>query len=101
MGRSGGAILLANKISEKVFHFERDTLSSRKTRAIRGSMVAREIDFEEKWAYVPTQMIQELFLSTPMATMSEYMEPTLRSCYNSLLYMERAIAAPYGRYSKS
>lgn len=32
---------------------------------IRGSMVAREVDLEEKRVYVPTPMIQEPFFSLP------------------------------------
>ena len=32
---------------------------------VRGSMVAREIDLEEKWVYAPTPMIHELFFSLP------------------------------------
>ena len=62
---------------------------------IRGSMVAREISFEEKRVYVPTPMVQEPFftlpivaiptvqdtvvttpvVSSPMATMNEHEEP--------------------------
>ena len=34
---------------------------------IRGSMVPREIDLEEKRVYVPTSMIQETFFSLPDA----------------------------------
>ena len=30
-------------------------------------MVAREINFEEKWVYVPTPMVQEPFFSLPIA----------------------------------
>ena len=33
---------------------------------IRGSMVAREISFEEKRAYVPTPMVQEPFFTLPI-----------------------------------
>ena len=33
---------------------------------IRGSMVAREINFEEKWIYVPTPMVQEPFFTLPV-----------------------------------
>ena len=33
---------------------------------IRGSMVPREIDLEEKRVYVPTPMIQESFFSLPV-----------------------------------
>ena len=35
---------------------------------VRGSMVAQEIDLEEKWVYVPTPMIQEPVFSLPVAT---------------------------------
>ena len=65
---------------------------------IRGSMVAREISFEEKWVYVPTSMVQESFftlpvvavptvhdtivtapvVSSPVATMNEHEEPVLQ-----------------------
>ena len=34
---------------------------------VRGSMVPREIDLEEKWVYEPTPMIQEPFFSIPVA----------------------------------
>ena len=34
---------------------------------VKGSMVAREINFEEKWVYVPTPMVQEPFFSLPVA----------------------------------
>ena len=34
---------------------------------VRGSMVAQEIDLEEKRVYVPTTMIQEPFFSLPIA----------------------------------
>ena len=64
---------------------------------IRGSMVAREINFEEKRVYVPTPMVQEPFftlpvvaipivqdtvvtapiVSSPMETMNEHEEPVL------------------------
>jgi hypothetical protein len=37
-------------------------------RAIRGSMVAGEIDFEEKWVYMPALMIRLLFLSVLVTT---------------------------------
>ena len=33
---------------------------------IRGSMVAREISFEEKRVYVPTPMVQEPFFTLPV-----------------------------------
>ena len=33
---------------------------------IMGSMVAREISFEEKWVYVPTSMVQEPFFTLPV-----------------------------------
>jgi hypothetical protein len=33
---------------------------------LRGSMVAREIDLEEKWACVPTPMIKESFFELPV-----------------------------------
>ena len=33
---------------------------------VRGSMVAREINFEEKWVYVPTPMVQEPFFMLPV-----------------------------------
>jgi hypothetical protein len=65
---------------------------------VRGSMVPREIDFEVKWVYVPTSMIQEpIFMprvvptpaveptvvpepiaSSPVQTMSENQEPVLQ-----------------------
>ena len=32
-----------------------------------GSMIAREINFEEKWVYVPTPMAQEPFFMLPAA----------------------------------
>ena len=35
---------------------------------MRGSMVAREIDLEEKRVYAPTPMIHELFFSLPTVT---------------------------------
>ena len=64
---------------------------------IRGSMVAREINFEEKRVYVPTPMVHEPFftlsvvavltvqdtvvtahvVSSPVATMNEHEEPVL------------------------
>ena len=64
---------------------------------VRGSMVAREINFEEKRVYVPTPMVQEPFfslpvvaapivqdtvvtthvVSSPVATMNEHEEPVL------------------------
>jgi hypothetical protein len=50
--------LLAIQISEKVLLFLMRHMSSWNTRAIRGSLVAREIDFEEKWVYTPTLMIR-------------------------------------------
>jgi len=34
---------------------------------VRGSMVTREIDLEEKWVCVPTPMIEEPFFSLPVA----------------------------------
>ena len=34
---------------------------------VRGSMVARKINFEEKRVYMPTLMVQELFFSLPAA----------------------------------
>ena len=46
---------------------------------IRRSMVAREIDFEEKRVYAPTPMIQEPFFSLPSVaapTMQENVVPT-------------------------
>jgi hypothetical protein len=46
-------------------------------RAIRGSIVAWEIDFEEKWGYAATPMIWDLFISTLVETMSEDMELVL------------------------
>jgi hypothetical protein len=65
---------------------------------VRGSMVAREINLEEKWVHVPTLMVQEPFftlpviatptvqdtvvtapvVSSPMATMNEHKEPILQ-----------------------
>ena len=33
----------------------------------RGSMVAREMNFEEKWLYVPTPMVQKPFFSLHVA----------------------------------
>ena len=65
---------------------------------IKGSMVAREISFEEKRVYVPTPMVQEPFftlpvvavptvqdtvvtspiVSSPVATMNEHEEPVLQ-----------------------
>ena len=65
---------------------------------IRGSMVAREINFEEKRVYVPTPMVQEPFftltivavptvqdtvvttpvVSSPVATMDEHEEPVVQ-----------------------
>ena len=65
---------------------------------IRGSMVAREISFEEKRVYMPTPMVQEPFfmlpvvavptvqdtivttpvVSSPVATMNEHKEPILQ-----------------------
>ena len=65
---------------------------------IRGSMVAREINFEEKRVYVPTPMVQEPFftlpvivvptvqdtivttpvVSSPVATMNEPEEPVFQ-----------------------
>ena len=33
---------------------------------IRGSMVAREINFEEKQVYVPTPMVQEPYFTLPV-----------------------------------
>ena len=33
---------------------------------IRGSMVARKIDLDEKWVFVPTPMTQEPYFSLPM-----------------------------------
>ena len=47
---------------------------------MRGSMVAREIDHEEKRVYVPTLMIHELFFSLPavaVPTVQDTMVPTL------------------------
>jgi hypothetical protein len=40
---------------------------------MRGSTVPREISLEEKWVYVPTPMIHELFPSVPV---QEYISPT-------------------------
>jgi len=34
---------------------------------VRGSMVAREMNLEEKRVYVPTPMVQEPFFSLPVA----------------------------------
>ena len=34
---------------------------------VRGSMIAREINFEEKRVHVPTPMVQEPFFSLPVA----------------------------------
>ena len=34
---------------------------------VRGSMVARQINFKEKRVYVPTPMVQEPFFSLPVA----------------------------------
>ena len=65
---------------------------------IRGSMVAQEINFEEKRIYVPTPMVQEPFfmlhvvavptvqdtivtapvVSSPVAIMNEHEEPILQ-----------------------
>ena len=45
---------------------------------MRGSMVAREIDLEEKLVYAPTLMIHELFFSLPTVaapTMQDTMVP--------------------------
>ena len=64
---------------------------------IRGSMVTREISFEEKRVYVPTPIVQEPFftlhvvvvptvqdtivtapiVSSPMETMNEHEEPVV------------------------
>jgi hypothetical protein len=64
---------------------------------VRGSIVAREINFEEKWVYVPTLMVQEPFfllhvaatpivqdtvvtapvVSYPVVTINEHEEPVL------------------------
>ena len=65
---------------------------------IKGSMVAWEINLEEKWVHVPTPMVQEPFftlpvvaaptvqdtvvttpiVSSPVATMNEHEEPVLQ-----------------------
>ena len=37
---------------------------------VRGSMIAREINFEEKGIYVPTPMVQEPFFSLPVTAAS-------------------------------
>ena len=47
---------------------------------MRGSMVAREIDFEEKRVYAPTPMIHEPFFSLPAVaapTVQDTVVPTL------------------------
>ena len=65
---------------------------------VKGSMVAREINFEAKWVYVPTLMVQKSFftlaivvvptvqdtvvmasvVSSPVAIMNEHEEPVLQ-----------------------
>ena len=40
---------------------------------MRGNIVAREIDLEEKWVYTPTPMIHEPFFSLPVVA-----APTVR-----------------------
>jgi hypothetical protein len=71
-------------------------------RAIRGSMLAREIDFEEKWVYVPTLMIQELLFSTLVATLSEDMELVLQESLEPIVvHGESCCNSTYGRCTKS
>ena len=75
---------------------------------IRGSMVAREISFEEKRVYVPTSMVQEPFFMlpvivvptvqdtvvtahvvvSPMATMNEHEEPILQDPQEPIITRE-------------
>jgi hypothetical protein len=49
---------------------------------VRGSMVPREIDLEEKWVYVPTLMIQE-----PVFVPRDVPTPELLWCQNLLLVL--------------
>ena len=83
---------------------------------IRGSMVAREINFKEKRIYVPTPMVQEPFftlpvvavltvqdtvvttpvVSSPVATMNEHEEPVLRDPQEPVVtHEERATTDSY------
>lgn len=64
-------------------------------------MVPREIAFEEKRVYLPALMIHEVFLSTPVATMSEDMESVLQEPLEPIIEHGRAVATPYGRHAKS
>jgi hypothetical protein len=54
-----------------------------KEELIRASMVAREINLEEKRVHVPTPLVQEPFfmlpiVSSPVMTMNEHEEPVLQ-----------------------
>ena len=82
---------------------------------IRGSMVAREIIFEEKWVYVPTPMVQEPFfmlpvvavptvqdtvvtalvVSSPVATMNEHEEPILQDPLEPIITHEGEQQQPH------
>jgi hypothetical protein len=81
---------------------------------VRGSMVPREIDLEEKWLYVPTPMIQEpVFLprvvptpavvptmvlepvaSSPLQTMSENQETVLQDPTEPIVAQEELEQSP-------
>ena len=78
---------------------------------IRGSKVAREINFEEKRVYVPTLMVQEPFftlpvvavptvqdtvvVSSPVATMNEYEEPVVQDPIEPVVTHEEEQQQPH------
>ena len=82
---------------------------------IRGSMVAREISFEEKRVYMPTPMVQEPFfmlpvvaipivqdtivtapvVSSPVATMNEHEEPIFQDPLEPVVTYEEEQQQPH------
>ena len=82
---------------------------------VRESMVAREINFEEKWVYMPTPMVQDPFFTLPvvdvptvqhivvtapiisshMATMNEHEEPVVQDPIEPVVIHEEEQQQPH------
>ena len=57
---------------------------------IRESMVAREINFEEKQVYVPTPMVQEPFFSLPVVA-----APTVQDTVVDTIVTSPVVSSPW------
>ena len=55
---------------------------------IRGSMVAREISFEEKWVYVPTPMVQKPFFTLPVVVVPTVQDTIVTAPLLALLWQQ-------------